>query len=360
MAVALTAAQSALSPRRRSGARRRAVESRRTGRGYGARDKPGLDVMNARPAGGSSVIDLTSREERGAKTGASPSGEGMAVDIGISPGPERTRALLEEIAGGRRGAQLRGQVAAVKRGATREQIEEAFQEACLKAGRSCRGQSMGEVYKWLLKTTDSIVDDMRDRLKREVLVDHSAKEFQAVDPSLLPPDELLIKCEERAELDELTLAILERLGERERKVAVLHSHGFARTDIARHLRITPRIVKRDVEGILATGRDQAADERAGLWRTTPALLQQVGDLPVLAVDEDVEIVQRRRRDRQPAFGEVVRKPLPERALHHVIEHLDGCADVQEQQLLADLAEPVLLVVSQRVDGAQRAGLVRGH
>jgi hypothetical protein len=212
--------------------------------------------MNAAPRDASCVIDLTSREERGAKTGASPSDEGMAVDIGISQGPERTRALLEEIAGGRRGAQLRGQVAAVKRGATREQIEEAFQEACLKAGRSCRGQTMGEVYKWLLKTTDSIVDDMRDRLKREVLVDHSAKEFQAVDPSLSPPDELLIKREERAELDELTLAILERLGERERKIAVLHSHGLARNDIARHLRITPRIVKRDVEGILATGRDQ--------------------------------------------------------------------------------------------------------
>jgi DNA-directed RNA polymerase specialized sigma24 family protein len=216
----------------------------------------GATGVNAEPGDASFVIDLTSREERGAKIGASPSGEGMAVDIGISPGPERTRALLEEIAGGRRGAQLRGQVAAVKRGATREQIEEAFQEACLKAGRSCRGQTMGEVYKWLLKTTDSLVDDMRDRLKREVLVDHSAKEFQAVDPSLLPPDELLIKREERAELDELTLAILERLGERERKIAVLHSHGLARNDIARHLRITPRIVKRDVEGILATGRDQ--------------------------------------------------------------------------------------------------------
>ena len=152
--------------------------------------------------------------------------------------------------------QLRGQVAAAKRGATREQIEEAFQEACLKAGRSCRGQTMGEVYKWLLKTTDSIVDDMRDRLKREVLVDHCASEFQTVDPTLAPPDEVLIEREERAELDELKLAILDRLDERRRKVAVLHSHGLARNDIARHLGISARIVKRDVEGILAAGREQ--------------------------------------------------------------------------------------------------------
>ena len=194
----------------------------------------------------------------GAKNVASPSCSDMATDVGAPPGTERTRALLAEIAGGRRGAQLRGQVAAAKRGATREQIEEAFQEACLKAGRSCRGQTMGEVYKWLLKTTDSTVDDMRDRLKREVLVDHSAKEFQTADPSLAPPDEVLIKREERAELDELTSAILERLDERERAVAVLHSYGLARNEIARHLGITARIVKRDVEGILATGREQLA------------------------------------------------------------------------------------------------------
>jgi DNA-directed RNA polymerase specialized sigma24 family protein len=180
----------------------------------------------------------------------------MAIEIAVPPGPQRTRALLEEIAGGRRGVQLRGQVAAVKRGATREQIEEAFQEACLKATRSCRGQTIGEVYKWLLKTTDSLVDDMRDRLKREVLVDHGATAFETVDPSLAPPDEVLIKREERAELDQLSVAILERLDERSRKVAVLHSHGLARNDIARHLGITPRVVKRNVEGILATGRDQ--------------------------------------------------------------------------------------------------------
>src|SRR3954452_25049283 len=98
----------------------------------------------------------------------------------------RTRALLEEIAGGRRGVQLRAQVLAAKRGATREQVEEAFQEACLKAARGCRGQTMGQVYTWLRMATDSGVDDMRDRLKREVLVAHSAAEFPAADASLAP------------------------------------------------------------------------------------------------------------------------------------------------------------------------------
>jgi hypothetical protein len=129
-----------------------------------------LDAVSAETPRETRVGDLTTVEEVGANIAASPSLGGMAIEVGVLPGPERTRALLKEIAGGRRGVQLRGQVAAAKRGATREQIEEAFQEACLKAGRSCRGQTMGEVYKWLLKTTDSIVDDTRDRLKREVLV----------------------------------------------------------------------------------------------------------------------------------------------------------------------------------------------
>ena len=180
----------------------------------------------------------------------------MATTIGCPRGPERTRALLEEIAGGRRGVQLRAQVLGAKRGATREQVEEAFQEACLKAARGCRGQTMGEVYTWLRMATDSGVDDMRDRLKREVLVDHSTAQFPAVDASLAPPDELLIRREERAELDALTVAILDRLAERERKVATLHCHGLARKEIAGRLGVTPRVVKRCVEEVLATSRDQ--------------------------------------------------------------------------------------------------------
>lgn len=202
------------------------------------------------------VIDLTRNAEGGARICPPPSVEGMAVDVTLSPGSERTRALLEEIAGGRRAALLRAQVVARHRDATPEQVEEAFQEACLRAARGCRGQTMAEVYRWLLTTMNSIVRDMRERLKREVLVDHSATEFQTPDPSLAPPDEVLIKREERAELSHLTLSILERLGDRERKVAVLHSHGFARKEIARHLGTTPRVVKRDIEGILAIGRAQ--------------------------------------------------------------------------------------------------------
>src|SRR5436190_1092887 len=133
------------------------------------------------PAGWGAGAGPVAREGTAAGVG-SFAGQAVVVSTaggyGRAVGGRATRALLVEIAGGRRAVQLRGQVQAGKRAASREQIEEAFQEACLRAGRGCRGQTMGEVYKWLLRTTDSLVDDARDRLKREVLVDHSGRAFQ--------------------------------------------------------------------------------------------------------------------------------------------------------------------------------------
>jgi RNA polymerase sigma factor (sigma-70 family) len=217
----------------------------------------GLNAVSGEPRSGSVVIAQTGIETEGANFPAAPSSGGMATTIGHRPGPETTLALLEEIAGGKRGAQLRATVAAWNRGATREQVEEAFQEACIRAARSCTGQTIGEVYVWLRTTTHHELGDMRDRVKQEILVDdisHAA--FESTDAALASPAEVLIESEDRAEIDRLTLAVLDRLADRERQIAVLHSHGLARKDIAEHLGVTPRLVKRSVEEILATGRDQ--------------------------------------------------------------------------------------------------------
>lgn len=216
--------------------------------------------MSAEPHADQLVTKLTAVEEVGANFDASPSSDGMATHTTRSSGQARTRELLEEIAGGQRGAQIRGQVAAApaNRGATPEQVEEAFQEACLRAAAGCHGQTMGEVYVWLRKTTGTLLKDMRDRLKREVLVDHTAPDFHAVDMSTATPDEIVIRREELAELDRLTMAILDRLCEREQTIAVLHSHGFARKEIADRLGLTTRVVKRSVEEVLSTGRSQLA------------------------------------------------------------------------------------------------------
>jgi hypothetical protein len=218
----------------------------------------GHEAVSAEPRGGSDVIDLTQLKKVGAKFAARPSWWGMATETGFPPGPERTRALLEQVAGSWRAEQLRGQVMSANRGATRDQLDEAFQEACAKATSRCDGQTLGAVYLWLLRTTESTLKDMRVHLKSEVLVDQAMTEFPTTDPSLAQPDEVVIRREEREEIDRLALAILERLDDRGRNVAVLHSNGVQRNDIAAHLGITPRVVKRDVESILTTGRLQLA------------------------------------------------------------------------------------------------------
>jgi hypothetical protein len=68
--------------------------------------------MSAEPHREQVVTGLTTVEEVGANSCAPPSSDGMATHTRQPPGPSRTRALLEEIAGGRRGAQIRAQVAA--------------------------------------------------------------------------------------------------------------------------------------------------------------------------------------------------------------------------------------------------------
>jgi RNA polymerase sigma factor (sigma-70 family) len=216
----------------------------------------GLETASVEPHAGSSALTPAPGEKEGANFAALPSSGGMVATIGHRPGADTTRALLEAIARGRRGEQLRATVAAWNRGATREQIDEAFQEACARAARLCTGQTMGEVYVWLRTTTHRQLGEMRERVRHEIPVDVSNAAFESTDGSLASPVEVLIEREDRAEIDRLTLALLDRLAERERQIAVLHSHGLARAEIAEHLGVTPRIVKRSVESILATGRDQ--------------------------------------------------------------------------------------------------------
>ena len=64
------------------------------------------------------------------------------------------------------------------------------------------------------------------------------RRFRRVDPSLAPPDELLIKREERAELDRAHARDPRAPGRARAQVAVLHCHGLARNDIARQLGVT--------------------------------------------------------------------------------------------------------------------------
>jgi hypothetical protein len=94
----------------------------------------------------------------------------------------------------------------------------------------------------------------RTVLQREQPVDWSTESlarFRRCDTSVA--DEVVDR-EADVELVELTAKVLDELTERQRAVAVLYSHGLQRKEIAAHLDVSPRVVKRSLEQLLSTGR----------------------------------------------------------------------------------------------------------
>lgn len=225
----------------------------------------GLDTPRGRSVGGAPAARPDGcapnfLDDRGATFPAPTSLGAVAAFTGHPPGRETTRALIERIAGSELGAKLRSQVVAWHPGATREEVDEAFQEACVLASRACHGQSEGEVYTWLRTTTSRELGHLRKResrrLQLEVLVDVSALDLPAASAGEGTPEDQLIEREEHAEVERVTRAVLARLSDPQRAVAALHSRGRKRPEIAAHLGMTPRTVKRTLERVFTVGRDE--------------------------------------------------------------------------------------------------------
>jgi RNA polymerase sigma factor (sigma-70 family) len=171
-------------------------------------------------------------------------------------GRDLTRALVETIVRGERGATLRSHLAARRSGATREQVEEAMQEACLLAERACRGQTESEVFAWLRTTAQRELWRIQKRARRELPVDIDALPVHPEAWTVVGPEQELIEREVLTEVDEAAHAVLTRLSERQREIAALHTRGHTRPQIAAHLGMTPRTVKRQLERIMTVGRDE--------------------------------------------------------------------------------------------------------
>jgi DNA-directed RNA polymerase specialized sigma24 family protein len=217
----------------------------------------GLDAMRVEPGDGPSVLGQIT--DRGANFSSRDSSECMGVSNGHQLGPDTTRALLEKIAGSDAAVKIRRQVLGWTPGATDEQVEDAFQEACARAERSCLGQVEGEVYAWLRTTTHRCLGRMRERLERERI---DAQPLDELGPGVVAtpgPDVVVFEREKQAELQVVTRALLEHLSARQRDVAALHAHGFRRREIANRLQMSERSVKRVMEQVLAIGRTELAE-----------------------------------------------------------------------------------------------------
>jgi RNA polymerase sigma factor (sigma-70 family) len=225
-------------------------------------DYSGMEPRSSVQGGPDASAGGEDPESRGAKSVSVASIEDMEAISASRSGPEITRQWIEVIAAGEMGAKLRSQVVAWHPGAPPDQVEEAFQEACATAGRACRGQSQGEVYTWLRTTTHRELGRIRERgaarARREIPAGALSLESQLVAVGRSPEDDMISQ-EEQEELRRVTRATLERLSTREREVAALHCLGRRRSEIAEHLGMTPRSVKRAMEGVFSTSRDALVD-----------------------------------------------------------------------------------------------------
>ena len=165
-----------------------------------------------------------------------------------------TRALLARIVAGNLAPKLRAQVTTWHPSATREQVEDAFQQACLLAEEGCRGQAEGEVFTWLRTTTHRELGHMLRRARFEMPAGDAFGTLEAIPDAADGPVEQLIEREDQDELARVARAVVERLSERQRDIAALHARDRRRPEIAEHLGMTPRTVKRQLERIMAIGR----------------------------------------------------------------------------------------------------------
>ena len=131
-----------------------------------------------------------------------------------------------------------------------------MQEACLLAERACRGQTESEVFAWLRTTAQRELWRIQKRARREPPVDIDAIPLHPDAWTVLGPEHELIENEDLLEVDEAAQAVLTRLSERQREIVALQSRGKTRPQIAAHLGMTQRTVKRQLERIMTTGRGE--------------------------------------------------------------------------------------------------------
>jgi DNA-directed RNA polymerase specialized sigma24 family protein len=184
----------------------------------------------------------------------SPLDGGMAGVLQAASQSAVTHRLIDEFARSWRAGALRAQLAARSLWATEDEVADAVQEACTRASRHWRGSSMPELYRWLSVVAGNVLVDAYRERGRESPAPNMA--LTGDDFSSADPEKVALEREDQAEVDALARAIVDRLSERQQQITALHAEGQRRPQIARHLGLTDRIVKRELEEVFALGRDE--------------------------------------------------------------------------------------------------------
>jgi RNA polymerase sigma factor (sigma-70 family) len=194
--------------------------------------------MDALAASGGSTFAATCSVEVVASTDSAPAPE---ID-----------AVLASVVTGSRGRSLRAQLAAMHPAQAREEIDDAIQTACGRFIDVTDGiAAPGQVYAWIRITAHRVLSREDDRLARQAPTDPSSETLDAIAASAPGPAEQVIDREDESDLATLAGSVAADLPlQRQRDVLALYGAGYNRPEIAAHLGIRERTVKRDLLEIL--------------------------------------------------------------------------------------------------------------
>ena len=175
---------------------------------------------------------------------------------------QTTHRLIERIAAGPTGERLRMELVRRHSHLTRDEIDDAFQEALQRALVACRGEHEYEVYSFLRVTMRNCLSDRRYRVTRERSEENNGPTLGGAPDERPTPDVQLGRSEDRRELRELKSSVLRRLGDRQRRVFAMRVEGLDVQTIAAREAASQKAIRKDIEQIFAVGRDEIL-RRAG-------------------------------------------------------------------------------------------------
>jgi RNA polymerase sigma factor (sigma-70 family) len=166
------------------------------------------------------------------------------------------REALDRIAEGALHQQLVGEVARKFQRRAADEVEDAFQEAYTRALTRCHWRREKEVYGWLRRAMVNWLIDRGRRERLEFLADTSSGQFLDVADARDEPLRVLGRQEDREDIKDVHLTVLDRLSERQRRVISLHADGTERKEIARRVAASENAVKKDLKRVFRVARDE--------------------------------------------------------------------------------------------------------
>jgi len=164
-------------------------------------------------------------------------------------------ARLQSVVTGPRGETLRAQLASKHHERTLEEIEDAIQTACERfLDETDAITAPGQIYGWIRTVAHRSLNRERDLLARQVPVDPAGGLLDALAEDGPGPAEQLVDREDELDLAALTETVASALGDRQRDILALYGAGLNRPEIAAHLDISDRAVKRGLLEIMDRAR----------------------------------------------------------------------------------------------------------